>query len=558
VEAAIPFPLFGAALGVAAPSASRPSISIVIVNYKVPGFVILAIRSIKEAAAADTAEIIVVDNASEDQSKEAILGQFPETLYIGLKKNIGFGKACNVGVQHSRGEFLLFLNPDALISHNTLEVCTRFMAAHPDVGILGPKIINPDGSLQSGCRRSFPTPLNSFYRLFGIARLFPHSKRYGAYNLNNLDPDLSMEVDAISGSFMFMRRTVFGEIDGFDEAFFMYGEDLDICVKAKQKGYRVWYHPETQIIHFKAQSSRKQSLRSRAAFYEAMILFSRKYQHSFGAYFPGWLIAIGIGVQAVINIGAVVLKSALACLIDIVIINLVLWAGITIRFYHHPFGSPYTGGVGLVMAAMHVLISVIFVATYFIQRLYTSERYTPRRALVAGLIASVIFFACVFYIDLMKFSRIAFAAAAIITSLALVGWRELLPRLIRGINRLTYTTGGVIILGNTPVASQLIKNTEEDKTASILGIVWPVEADVPGDFDGYRVLGSLRNIGTILEKNRADLLLIATTESWYSAVIEALATRHLRRLTIKWVPTDQLNQRAEELPPTIPLQDFSV
>jgi GT2 family glycosyltransferase len=558
VEIALPVTHCGAAIGMVAVSAGRPAISIIIVNYKVPEFIMQAISSIKAAAAAANAEIIVVDNASEDQSKEIIGGQFPEVLFIGLKKNIGFGKACNIGVRHSHGEYLLFLNPDTLISHNTLEVCLRFMAGHPDIGILGPKIINPDGSLQSGCRRSFPTPLNSFYYLFGLARLFPHSKRFGAYNLNYLDSDLSLEVDAVAGSFMFMRRVVFKEIDGFDEAFFMYGEDLDLCAKVKQNGYKVWYHPETRIIHFKAQSSRKQSLRSRVAFYEAMILFSRKYRNSYGAYFPDWLITFGIGVQAVFNMGTVILKSGLACMIDILVINLVMWVCMTVRFYHHPFGNPYSGGYGLIMAAMHLLISMIFVMTYFTQRLYMSERYTPRRALVAGLIAAVIFFACVFFIDSMRFSRIAFTASAIMTPLALVGWREILPRLIRGINRLTYTTGGVIIVGNTGVASQLIRNTEEDKTASIEGIVWPVEENVPGDFDGYRVLGSLRNIASILEKNRADLLLIATTESWHSHVIEALATRGLRSLTIKWVRSDQMKQKQEDLPPIIQLQDFSV
>jgi GT2 family glycosyltransferase len=543
---------------VEATSCDTPLISVVIVNYKVPELVTQAVRSIKEAALAGQTEIIVVDNASEDRSRQIITSAFSDVIYVGLKANIGFGKASNLGARRSRGQYLLMLNPDAVISHNTLEVCRDFLQEHPQVGILGPKILNPDGSLQSGCRRSFPTPFNSFCHLFGLARLFPNSKRCSAYTLSSFDPDLSMEVDAISGSFMFMPRQVFGEIGGFDEAFFMYGEDLDLCAKAKQKGYQVWYHPGTQIIHFKGQSSRKLSLRSRTAFYQAMVLFSRKYRNSYGAFFPGWLIAVGIGVQAGINIATVLASSALACLIDIAIINVCLAAGILIRFANYPFGTPYQSGLVHAVLAMHGLITVFFVGTYLVRGIYSSERYTPLRALSAGLGASLLFLASFFFFKSMAFSRLAFALTAIVTSFALVGWREIMPPTLARIRQRLYSTGGVVIVGNAPVASLLIKNIEADTTATIRGIVWPTEQGLVSEFEGHPVLGSLREIGPILEHNRADLLLIATEESWYSHVIEALARHRLRNLTIKWVSHELLRQPPQQLPAIIPLQNFSV
>jgi GT2 family glycosyltransferase len=558
VETAFPLDLFKAITSVSTTASTNPLISIVIVNYKVPEFITQAIRSIKAAELSAETEIIVVDNASEDRSAEIVTGEFPDVTFISLKANNGFGKACNIGAKQSRGTYLLLLNPDALISRNTLAVCRNYLDAHTDVGILGPKIINPDGSLQAGCRRSFPTPFNSFCRLFGISWIFPRSKRLSTYNLKNIDAGCSMEVDAISGSFMFMRLSLFTEIGGFDEAFFMYGEDLDLCAKAREKGYRVWYHPETQIIHFKAKSSGKNSLRAKLAFYEAMVLFSRKYRHSYGAFFPGWLLSIGIGIQAVIHIGSVVARAGLACFIDLILINLLLWASFVVRFYDDPQRSPYTSDLAFLMIVMHSLISIIFVATYTVRKIYSSERYTPIRALIAGLTASLLFVAGVFFIKAFAFSRIVFALSSVVISLALVAWREILPRLTAGISRLTYSTGQVIVVGNSAVARRIIENTERDTTAVIRGVIWPVNESVPGDFDGYPVLGSIRDIGPILDKNHADLLLIATTESWHSHLIEALATFHLRNLTIKWVKPEMLKGDPDVLPEIIPLQNFSV
>jgi hypothetical protein len=531
---------------------------VIIVNYKVPDYAVQALRSLQEAQLHELTETIVVDNASQDDSRSVVLDQFPSVCWIGLKNNIGYGKACNVGAQNARGEFLLFLNPDTVISHNTLSACVEFLRSRPDVGIVGPKILNPNGRLQASCRRSFPTPFNAFCHLFGLSALVPKSRLFGRYNLTYLDADTASEVDAVSGSFMFMHASIFRAVRGFDEAFFMYGEDLDLCARVRRHGFKVWYLPSTQIVHFKGRSSSKRAIRSQAAFYEAMILFSRKYRGSYGSFFPRWLVYVGIMLQAGLKIGATLVTNLTACFIDLLIVNVVLWTGITIRFSMAPIEDPYHAGLLLPMLGMHALMSASFLLTYAVQGVYSTVRYSPGHALVSGLIASTVFVASIYFTRAMAFSRIAFAFSAFVASFALVGWREMLPLFQSRVRRLIFATGTVIVIGDGDAAKALIRKTEDDCTARIAGVVWPRDGNNPGQFEGYAVLGTINNLRHVLQTQHANLLLVATSEPWYSYFIEALGSLRLRHLKVKWVKPDVLAQKAEDLPDEIELQDFNV
>ena len=532
-------------------------ISIIIVHFKVPDFLQRALRSLRQAQLYDQSEIIIIDNASQDSSKLSILEEFPEVQWIALKSNIGFGKACNVGAQCASGTYLLFLNPDTLISENTLSESVRFLRERPDVGLMGPKILNSDGSLQVSCRRSFPTPSVAFYRLAGLSRLFPKSKRFGRYNLSFLAPDQSSEVDAVSGSFMFMPLALFQEIGGFDETFFMYGEDLDICYRVKEKGYKVWYNPLTQIVHFKGRSSSKMSMRSRKWFYEAMLIFSRKYSRKHKSYLPGWLIIAAIGYFATLTITTTLLKTFTATLIDCFVINALLFGGIVLRFSLAGLDNPYLENI-VPMIGMHLLLTASFIVIFVIRGVYSKERYSISNTLVSGLMASVIFMSCVYFINSMAISRIAFLISTIFITALLVIWREGLPRVTGRIKRIIFSTGKVIILGNDEIAASLIKNFEDDQTALIAGVLWPSNEKFPGEFLGYPVLGTIENIRTVLERDHVDLLLIATVQPWYSHVIEALASSKIKNLTIRWVPHELFTKPLDQLPPVIPLHDFTV
>lgn len=542
-------------------TSNDPLISIIIVNYKVPEYLTNALRSLREVDLYTSAEIIIIDNASNDNSKEIIINSFPEVTWIALKNNIGFGKACNVGAQNARGKYLLFLNPDTLVSKNILNVFVDFLEERPEIGIVGPKIIDQDGTFQMYCRRSFPKPLYSFVYLFGLSKLVPkNNKIFGRYNLTYLSPDESCEVDAISGSCMFMRNSLFKKIGGFDKAFFMFGEDLDLCAQCKEAGFKVWYIADTQIIHFKGKSSVKNIFRSRINFYEAMIIFSKKYRHTYGAFFPGWALTLGVLLKAVMNIGMIFLKTSTASLIDLFFVNGILWVVTTTRMSFVDAVNPYSGNNVLRMFLMHGLISLCFLVTNVLRGIYSSERYSSKNTLISGSIASVLFLSSVFFIKSIAFSRIAFAISAILISIILVGWRAFLPLIIGRLKQSIYSTGNVIVLGNDRIASIVIKNIEADKTANILGIILPnKERDtIQGEFEGYPVLGIMDNTLDIFRKQHADLLIIASRDSWYSVIIEMLTFLRLKNLTIKWVSHDFFERTDEELPEIIPLNDFSI
>jgi O-antigen biosynthesis protein len=524
----------------------------------VPDFLLRALQSLRQATLYDQSEIIVVDNASMDDSKQRITGELPEIKWIDLKSNIGFGKACNVGVKSASGIYLLFINPDTLVSQNTLSESVRLLRERPDIGLMGPEILNPDGTLQVSCRRGFPTPTAAFYRFAGLSKLFSKSKRFGQYNLSYLDQKTECEVDAVSGSFMFMPRSLFQDIGGFDEAFFMYGEDLDICYRVKKQGFKVWYNPRTQIIHFKGRSSIKKSFRSKIAFYEAMLVFSRKYHRLHRSFFPGWLIAAAIVSKATITIVASLFRASTATFIDFALINTILFVGISLRFVLSGKQSPYTGSHLFILIGMHVLLTVSFILSFAIRGVYSKERYSVSSAFGAGAVASAIFMSCVYFVNSMAFSRIAFLIATICITLMLVVWRELLPVLVGRLKRMIYSTGNVIVLGNDAVAASLIKNVEDDSTAHITGVLWPIQEQFPGEFMGYPVLGGIENIRLVLERGGIDLLLISTAQPWYSYVIEALASLKVKNLTIRWVPHELFAKPPEQLPLVIPLRDFAV
>ncbi len=533
-----------------------PAISIIIVNYRVPEHLREALRSIGQAEMSDRTEVIVVDNASGDQSQQLITSEFPAVRWIQLKHNIGFGKACNVGAQNARGKYLLLLNPDTMISQNTLDVAYRFMEEHPEIGLIGPKILNPDGTLQASCKRGFPTPAVTFYHFTGLSRIFPNSRRFGQYNLTYLDPDTSGPVDAVSGSFMFIPRELFLQIGGFDERFFLYGEDLDLCYRIKESGHGIWYHPQTQIIHRKGKSSSKSMLRSRVAFYEAMVLFSRKYHKLHQGFFPSWLVVVGILILSSINIGLSLIRHFIAVFIDLSIINTVLWLAITLRFPSE--GNPYrTLGLWNLLG-IHGLLSLSFLLMYAYNGIYTKRRTSITNAFLSGLLATSLFSAGIYFVKSFALSRIAFALSSIIISFLLVGWRHLPQQAFRHIRRLTFSHEKTIIVGNGPLTDRIIKSIEKHRNATIIGIIWDTATPRPGDYEGYPVLGSLNELSSIISRNRVHTLIIATSQAWYSHVIEVLSTISVKNLTIQWVPHNLTTLPVEQLPEEIPLRDFFV
>lgn len=275
-------------------------LSIIIVNYNVKYFLEQCLCSVLKAVKNIEAEIFVVDNNSSDGSERLFADKFKRVNFIQNKENLGFSKANNIAIKKATGEYILFLNPDTLIPEDCLEKCISFFKTNPQTGALGIKMMDGSGKFLRESKRSFPSPVTSFYKLSGLAKLFPHSKRYSKYHLGNLDENENHEVDVLAGAFMMVSKKVIDEVGSFDEDFFMYGEDIDLSYRIQKAGYKNIYFSESSIIHFKGESTKRGGLNYVRLFYKAMSIFARKHYGEKAAFF-NLLIQFGIFIRAFIS-----------------------------------------------------------------------------------------------------------------------------------------------------------------------------------------------------------------------------------------------------------------
>jgi hypothetical protein len=292
-------------------------LGIVILNWNTRDLLRECLRSVLAATGNLAVRVCVVDNASTDGSAGMVASEFPQVLLVNAQRNDGYAAGNNLGLRAlgfdspstALGEpprFALLLNPDTVVPPGALTEMVAYMEAHPQCGVAGPKLVLPSGELDLACRRSFPTPEVSFYRLTGLSKVFPHSRLFGRYNLTYLDPDLETEVDSVVGAFMLLRREAILPVGLLDEAFFMYGEDLDWALRIKQNGWQVRYYPRVTVLHVKRAASRR-SRKAQIAFHEAMLYFYRK--HYAGVTHPlvGALVVLGIRL----NLWATLVREAL-------------------------------------------------------------------------------------------------------------------------------------------------------------------------------------------------------------------------------------------------------
>ena len=252
-------------------------LSIIIVNYNVKYFLHQCLKSIETAKKNINLEILVVDNNSVDNSVDMLQNEFPELKLILNRKNVGFAKANNQAIKQAKGKYILLLNPDTIVQEDTLHKCVDFLEQNTNTGSLGVKMINGNGVFLPESKRSLPNPASAFYKIFGLSTLFPKSKKFGQYHLNYLNNNKTHEIDVVSGAFFITRKKILDEIGMLDESFFMYGEDIDLSYRIQKAGYKNIYFPETSIIHYKGESTKKTSINYIIMFYKAMIIFVKKH-----------------------------------------------------------------------------------------------------------------------------------------------------------------------------------------------------------------------------------------------------------------------------------------
>ncbi len=531
-----------------------PQLSIVIVNFNVKDFLSQCLHSIYKSKYNFGIEIIVVDNNSIDNSTEFVRKQFPEVKLIALNENKGFAAANNEAFKIAKGRYLLILNPDTYLQEDTLQTMFTFMELHPEVGIAGCKVLNPDGTLQLACRRSFPTPWVSFTKLFGLQSLFPHSKLFGQYNQTFRSPDETYFVDSISGSFMFIRREVIELLNGFDTSFFMYGEDLDFCFRAAQIGWKTAYVHSTSIIHYKGQSTKRSSIDETVNFYQAMEIFARR--HYGKSLFFLAFIALGIRFHKLIARFWKYKTEFFFILYDLIAINISLLFASLIRFGSFFSFPNYAYPTVFIALSLVIFCSMIATGEYF-------ERRNSFWGTSFGLMIAFFVLSALTYF----FNEFAFSRGVLLLT---IGFATFLLPGMRVVYNLITKIGGkrsprrLAFIGDNEKTKTIINKIEESDLvdAQIVGLISTKQKSF-SNFCDLPFLGSISELQRILSKNKITEVII--TDSTLSNI------EYLKNIQMAKIPKVRLHfaQEYEEiiaarlineiidLEPTFPIYNFS-
>jgi GT2 family glycosyltransferase len=269
-------------------------LSVIIVNYKSYACLQNCIASLALALVQIDAEIIVVDNDSEVLNLLPLQQQFPLVKWLVNTKNEGFSRANNQALSQANGDYILFLNPDTVVSLGIFETLIQYFGQHKMVGAVGVQMENKEGKFLAESKRSFPTSKSAFFKMCGLAKLFPRSAYFNAYALGHLAKDKIHIVDVLAGAFMMVPKAVLTQIGGFDNRFFMYAEDIDFCYRIQELGYEIHYIGTQKITHLKGGSTNKHTETYRKYFYGSMELFVKKYSRTKYSLTEKWILIIGI------------------------------------------------------------------------------------------------------------------------------------------------------------------------------------------------------------------------------------------------------------------------
>ena len=510
-------------------------LTIIIVNYNVKEFLQNLIHSIEKASSNLTKEIIVIDNASDDGSVEIIKEKFPSIKIIENKLNVGFGKANNQGLAIAKGDYILFINPDSVVSEDTFDKMILFFKEHPNCGLAGCKILNSDGTLQLPCRRSFPGPWTSFTKVTGLSNLFPKSKIFARYNLTYLDENQTYEVDAVSGSFMMIRKEVYDKIGGFDEQFFMYGEDLDLCYRVQQSGYKVYYVHNTQVIHYKGESTKRSNLDETRLFYDAMHKFVKKHLSSFPI--VEIILRSAIGFRKLFAFLGKRKLALLTAAADFVFFNFSLF--IAEKIYKN-----FTDWVGFdpdaylviftIPALIHILVSTL-------SGVYRKDVMSVLRNIGAIFISFFILTSATFFFKQYAFSRAVVLIAFLMFLLITVLYRITLKLFFRvGIRLDGALNRRTVVIGTDSEAIIIAEKLKMQKSDvhSFIGLIGKTSSEVGREINGFSVVGSINNIKNVFADKKINEVIFSSGELSYTEMMSIVSASKNDSVDFKIVGSD--------------------
>ena len=519
---------------------SATLISIIIINYNVKEYLEQALTSIKKALMNFQHEIIVVDNASVDGSVSYIRQRFPEINLISLDENIGFGRANNIALKEVKGEYIVLINPDTVVQEDTFAELFRFLKNQPDAGAVTCKIINSDGSFSVDCRHSIPTPMIAFWKVMGFSKLFPRSKLFAKYNLTYLDENKTHEVPAISGSFMMIKKSVLDQVGYFDERFFMYCEDIDLCHRINEEGYKIYYVPSTQIVHYKGESTQKGNIDHIKTFHRSLYLFFQKYYGKGHVLFFRWFIILGIFFRGIFiylkNIG----KNQIPLLVDTAILNCIILLSFIIRmsfkdgFHWENYFKNYI--------VINIISSIIFLALAFYLEVYPKHRLSVQSIIKTNILTFTLLASLTFFFKQFAYSRIVVLVSAIFSPTFMILWRVILKRFYKGEKAAwgkDIFSKRTAIVGDGGTVTALYKKILDMKDISydILGIITTGNA-IEQNNSGIPILGKIDNLHKLVQLYRIKQIIFSSEKLSYEQILKSMSKVEYSFIEYKIVPSN--------------------
>jgi len=515
-------------------------LSVIIVSYNVKTYLEQALGSILKALEGIEAEILVVDNGSGDGSPAVVRDRFPQVRLIENRENVGFAQANNQALRISSGRAVCLINPDTIVQEDTFRICLAYLDAHASVGAVGCKILNPDGTLQLACRRSFPTPAIALAKVTGLARLFPQSRIFGRYNLTYLDPEETADVEALSGSFMMVRRATIDQVGLLDEAFFLYGEDLDWCYRIRQGGWTIVYLPDTQMVHFKGRSTIEAPFDSLRVFYGAMALFVKKHFNKGWAFLPRWFLLAGIRLRASLSYIGRLSRRLAVPLLDLICLQIGLILSLVFRFGHLSFWGNYS--------VVNGAYSAIWLGCLGSMGLYRPGVFSTSRAFAAAGVGLVVNASLTFFLPQYAFSRQVVLVAGCVNAILLGGWR-LAVRVASHMTWIpfvgkigkTLVRRRVLIVGCDQTACLMAEKLNEriDGTSEVIGLVGMEEQDLmQSRNDPVHVLGVFSDLKRLIVTHRIHEVIFSPESISYEKALSIVASNQHFRIDFKMAPCE--------------------
>lgn len=490
-------------------------LSVIIVNYNVKYFLEHCLCSVLSAAKNIETEILVIDNHSRDGSIPYLKERFERVSFVESSKNLGFGAANNIGLSMASGDYILFLNPDTLVSEDSFQECINFFEKNPIAGAIGVRMIDGSGRFLKESKRALPSPVNSLYKLFGLSSLFPHSKVFSEYHLGHLSNNTDHEVEVLCGAFMMVRKTILDKTGGFDDDFFMYGEDIDLSYRVIKEGYKNFYLASASIIHFKGESTNRSSLNYVRMFYEAMEVFVKKHYGGAKKGLFVFLLQGGIRVRALLSTFAGFIRKNGLPLLDILIFLGSFWLA---KFaWNHTVKPDLVYSRELLWLSFSVF-TAIYIFVGWLGGLYDRYGYKTKNVLYSAAIALVIVLAGYSLLDeSYRFSRGIIVLGSLLGFSVVLMLRLFLLKtgIIKTSEEKAKQVAGLVV-GNNEEFEDVIKILKKSGEAkSVIGWLSPKGTE-------ENVMGSLNDLKIIQKQTQARKIIFCTSSLGHQPVIETM------------------------------------